>query len=305
MCSRSENDTDDSDQDDFNADAETEFGNDFEDDCEDDCEDSFHENYKYKTWARTVTVYAGRDKVPFKLHTAPLVEKSPYFRKALQSRVLGCVKHFLCLVTINALYLMMYAHWVYTSQLDFAALGYRENGDDFVTFEAVQANGSETEMFSNVDRHLEKTSDWAHRLIVFWVHADFLGDVRLQNKISEELERWWFGKDLVVSIHGRSFAFVGKHTSLDSPLRQLCADWADRSYVFRSRERRPIEVEELPKWVSTQLLLMKMRRERGTLKYDPREMNPKKIDPRDMDPKMLGRYHVRCKNCREGCREGC
>jgi hypothetical protein len=301
MCSRSENDSDDSPQNDFDADSETAFENhvkkDFEDDCEEDYEDISQENHEYKIWARTVTVYAGSDKVPFKLHTAPLVEKSPYFRKALQSRVLGCVKQLLCLVTIPALYFMMYTHWVYTSQLDFAALGYRQNGDDFVTYRAVQADGSDIEMYSNVDRHLEKTSDWAHHLIVLWVHAEFLGDVRLQNTISEELERWWFDENLVVSIHGRSYAFVGKHTSPDSPLRKLCIDWADRSLVFRSWERRPIEVEKLPKWLSTQLLLMKMRRERGTLKDDPRKMNPREVDPREMDPKRLGRYHVRCNGC--------
>jgi hypothetical protein len=286
MCSRSENDPDDSDQDDFEADSK----NDFEDYFEDDCEDSFQENYKYKTWARTVNVYAGRDRVPFKLHTAPLIEKSPYFRRALQYREWGWIEQLLWLVTISAQYFMLYTHWVYTSQLDFAALGYRQNGDDFVRFHAVQANGSDMEMYSNVDRHLEKTGDWAHRLIVLWVHADFLGDVRLQNTISEELERWWFEEDLVVSIHGRSFAFVGKHTSPDSPLRKLCVDWTDLSYVFRSRERGQIEVENLPKWLSTELLLMRMRRERGTLRDDPRKM----------EPKMLGRYHVRCNGCNNG-----
>jgi hypothetical protein len=194
------------------------------------------------------------------------------------------------LATIDAMYFMMYTHWVYTSRLDFAALGYRQNGDDFVRFQAVQANGSEIEMYSNVDRHSEKTGDWAHRLIVLWVHAEFLGDVRLQNTISQELERWWFAKDLVVSIHRRSFVFVGKHTSRDSPLRKLCVDWADLSFVFRSWEKKPIEVERLPKWLSNRLLLMKMRRERGTLRDDLREM----------EPMMLGRYHLRCNDCCNG-----
>jgi len=262
-----------------------------EDDSEDDSEDESEATAWAQTvkWTRTVTVQAGRHKAPFKVHKAPLVDKSTFFRKALiPGRWNEGYNALVCLVTISAQYFMMYAHWVYTSQLDFAALGYRQNGDDFVRFSAVLANGSEIEMCSNRDRHLEKTGDWAHRLIRLWIHADFLGDVHLQNTISEELEHWWFDKHLVVTIHERSFAFVGKQTSPNSPLRQLCIDWADLSYVFRSLERRQIEVERLPRWLSSALLLMKLRRERGTLKDDPRKM----------DLARRGKYHVRCNDCR-------
>ena len=291
MRSRSDFDSDNSPPHDSGAESEDDSGEDLEDVSDDDYVDICQKNIKDRRWARTVTIQAGRYKTPLILHTAPLVENSAWFRK-----VLALGRKVVPLVNIGALYLMMYAHWIYTSNLDFAALGYRQNGNDFVHYEGIKAikvddsnvvQYSEIETYSNRDRHLEKTSEWAHRLIVFWVHAEFLGDVRLQNTISEELENWWFKEDLVVSIHRRSFAFVGKHASLGSPLRKLCIDWADLSDVFRSREESQIEIERLPNWLSTRLLLMKIRRERGTLKEDPR----------GADLTRRGRYHVCCHKC--------
>jgi len=240
--------------------------------------------YDDNKWAETVTVHAGRDKVPFQLHTTPLTEKSFFFRTALRpGRWTESNKKLVQLAKINAEYFAMYTYWIYNSQLDYTALGYHPNGDDFVAFPAVLANGEYCpETHSNVSRHMEKTGDWAHRLIVLWVHAGFLGDVRLQNTISEELEKWWFKEDLVVSIHRRTFEFVDQHTPPTSPLRKLCIDWAELSHVFLNRVGSQPEVERLPKWLLSELLLLRMFRERGTLRRDPRMM----------DLTQWGRYNV-------------
>jgi hypothetical protein len=290
VCSRfssSEHDSDDNSPHDSAAESDDDFEDDFVDNFDDDFDDCYPQGPKDNRWGRTVTIHVGRDEVPFKLHTMSLIEKSPYFRK----RFRRCVKRSVGVATISVQYFEMYTHWVYTSQLDFSALGYLEDGKDFVTWLAVGANGDDIGRDSNVNRHLEKTSDWAHRLIVLWVHAGSLGDVQLQNTISEQLERWWFERHLVVSIPRRSFVFVGKHTSSGSPLRKLCIDWADLSSVFRSRVGSQVEVKNFPRWLTNELLRMKTSRERGTLEDDPRKM----------DLSTRGRYYVRCNGCCDGC----
>ena len=229
-----------------------------------------------------VTVSVGRDRAPFMLHRALLTEKSLFFRNALKPGTWREGKGkvvFLPGVSVQGF--KLYMHWVYKSRLNYAALGYRENGDDFVTFDAVLAN-NDSETYSNVSRHMEKTGDWAHRLIVLWVAADFLGDVGLQNTIMQELEGWWFQQEHVFSIHKHSFVFVDRHTPPDSPLRKFCIDWADLSSVFRSRVGSQPEIEKIPRWMLSKLLLMKVRRERRTLRDDPRMM----------DMTQRGRYDV-------------
>jgi hypothetical protein len=222
-----------------------------------------------KRYTQMVTVRVGRDRAPFKLHRALLTEKSLFFRNALKPGTWREGKRkVVFLPGVSAQDFKMY-------------IGYRENGDDFVTFDAVLAN-NESETYSNVSRHMEKTGDWAHRLIVLWVAADFLGDVELQNTIMQELEGWWFQHEHVFSIHRHSFVFVDRHTPPNSPLRKFCIDWADLSYVFRSRVGSQPEIEKFPKWMLSKLLLMKVRRERRTLRDDPRMM----------DMNQRGRYDV-------------
>jgi hypothetical protein len=277
--------SDGSDDDDSSQDG---FETDYEDDSKsdlfwDDPWDDSQEYYIDKRYTQMVTVRVGRDKAPFKLHRALLSEKSLFFRNALKpGRWREGTRKVVFLAEVGAQEFKMYMHWVYKSRLDYAALGYRENGDDFVTFDDCLANDI-SGTYSNVSRHMEKTGDWAHRLIVLWVAADFLGDVGLQNTIMEELEGWWFQEEHVFSIHKQSFVFVDRHTPPNSPLRKFCIDWADLSEVFRSRVGSQPEIERFPRWMLSKLLLMKERRERGTLGDD---------DPREMDMTQRGRYDV-------------
>jgi hypothetical protein len=277
MFLRSDDSSDDDSQDGFETDCE----DDSEDEIIDDYRDDRLETVKENRHTRTVIVRVGRHMYPFKVHTALLIEKSHYFRKTLKHG--RCEKKLVRLAGVDKLSFKIYMHWVYRSELDYAALGYHPNGDDFVEFPAVLANGGyNPETHSNVSRHMEKTGDWAHRLMALWVHAEFLGDVGLQNTISEELEKWWFQTHHVVSIHRRTFEFVGRHTPPNSPLRKLCIDWAELSHVFRNRVGSQPEVERWPKWLLSELLLLRMCRERGTLVRDPRMM----------DLTQRGRYNV-------------
>ena len=72
-----------------------------------------------------VTILVGKDETPFILHQTPLIHKSPVFWADLAAeteedddedpvRLLG----------IEARYFKVYAHWIYSSQLDIALLGH-------------------------------------------------------------------------------------------------------------------------------------------------------------------------------------
>jgi hypothetical protein len=72
-----------------------------------------------------VTILVGKDETPFILHQTPLIHKSPVFWADLAAeteedddedpvRLLG----------IEARYFKVYAHWIYSSQLDIAFSGF-------------------------------------------------------------------------------------------------------------------------------------------------------------------------------------
>jgi hypothetical protein len=201
-------------------------------DTDGDLESSAREDFEYERRNAIVTILAGVNKDSFKIHWAPLIKNSTFFWKAKWTEDDTLVK----LPNVSTRYFKMYTHWTYTAQLDFASLGYRDNGGDFARYQDYYARGiSKAAVLTTAENQLEKTGVWADHLVRFWVHAEFLGDVDLQHVVSEQLVKWWLSGDYVVRIHERTIAFVDKHTTPDHPLRQFCIDWAERSATFQDR----------------------------------------------------------------------
>jgi hypothetical protein len=71
---------------------------------------------------------------------------------------------------------------------------------------------------------MERSSIHAHHLVRFWIHANFLGDITLENTILYELVKWWIAPNFAVLISERTLDLVDRNTVEHSPLRRLCID---------------------------------------------------------------------------------
>ena len=217
-----------------------------------------------------VTILVGKDETPFILHQTPLIHKSPVFWADLAAeteedddedpvRLLG----------IEARYFKVYAHWIYSSQLDIALLGHHRT----------------TAPRPQVGRDAEKAKldngELVDDLMRLWTRTAVLMDASFQNTVSDELVRWLVDRRSLTFMSTKTFDFVDKHTGSETPvnpLRQMCIDWADLE--LSSENNMKVLTESAPKWLVTGLLVSKVCRENGGWKDDPRRMPMKR------------RYHV-------------
>ena len=214
-----------------------------------------------------VTILVGKDKTPFTLHQTPLIRKSPIFWADLASEPEGDDdKEPVWLLGIEARYFKVYAHWIYSSQLDIALLGY-----DRATVER-QKCGRDAEK-AGLDN-----GELVDDLMRLWTYVTLLMDAPFQNIVSDELVRWMLDRRSPVSMSQKTFDFVDKHTDPGSPLRQMCIDWAD--IALTSETSMNVLAGIAPKWLVSGILVSKTCRENGGWKADPRRIPMKR------------RYHV-------------
>jgi hypothetical protein len=225
-----------------------------------------------------VTVLVGKDETPFALHRTPLFRKSSYFRKGLASDQDADDMKPAKLPEIEVRHFKVYTHWVYSSQLDIAALECRvTTGQRPIVY--VPRHASEAERTYQRVAPLDN-GDLINDLMRLWADGDFLGDVEFQNIVSDELVEWLLVKENCLTLMPwTTFAFVDEHTDSECPLRRILIEWADLEL------KKEIDVkalsEQAPKWLVAGLLLLEISREDGYWKEDPREGVVKE------------RYHVR------------
>ena len=116
---------------------------------------------------------------------------------------------------------------------------------------------------------VQKSNDYARRLIRFWFVAQSLGDTALQDTITDELARWWIAPNFVVLLDQRTLAFVDKRTSRGSPLRRFFIDWATcidsgRKTVEKQIKKGKFKKEELPRWLPHGEMLFGVPEVRGS-----------------------------------------
>lgn len=216
-----------------------------------------------------VTILVGKDKTPFTLHQTPLIRKSPILWADLASEPEGDDdEEPVCLLDIEARYFKVYAHWVCSSPLDIALLGY-----DRATLQRPQAGRDAQE--ASLHRKLNLVDD----LLRLWNHVTFLMDAPSQNIVSDELVRWMLDRRSLSCMSLETLNFVDKNIDSGSPLHQLCIDWVD--IEFTSETHMNSLAEKAPKWLVSGMLVSKMCREHGGWKEDPRRTLIK------------GRYHIR------------
>lgn len=205
-----------------------------------------------------VTVHAGRDGgyLEILVHNQHFCWNSGYFRSLAVGQPVS-------LPNISARYFKTYTYWAYTSRLDYTALG--KPSEDFLRWQDILGGGyngkcrDADDKSANIEMEMQKSSNYAYRLIRFWCHAEFLQDSTLQNTIMDELYRWWITKGCVVMIDSRALELVDKHTHRlegsspkGHPLRQLCSDWAifnGAKTIKKRLDLGKLRKEELPKWL--------------------------------------------------------
>ena len=217
-----------------------------------------------------VTILVGKDETPFILHQTPLIHKSPAFWADLAAETEeDDDEEPVRLLGIEARYFKVYAHWIYSSQLDIALLGHHRT----------------TAPRPQVGRDAEKAKldngELVDDLMRLWTRTAVLMDASFQNTVSDELVRWLVDRRSLTFMSTKTFDFVDKHTGSETPvnpLRQMCIDWADLE--LSSENNMKVLTESAPKWLVTGLLVSKVCRENGGWKDDPRRMPMKR------------RYHV-------------
>jgi hypothetical protein len=217
-----------------------------------------------------VTIVVGKDETPFILHQTPLIRKSPIFWADLASETEeDDDEEPVRLLGIEARYFKVYAHWIYSSQLDIALLGHHRT----------------TVQRPQVGRNAEKAKldngELVDDLMRLWTRTAVLMDASFQNTVSDELVRWLLDRRSLTFMSTKTFDFVDKHTGSETPvnpLRQMCIDWADLE--LSSENNMKVLTESAPKWLVTGLLVSKVCRENGRWREDPRRMP------------MKSRYHV-------------
>jgi len=90
------------------------------------------------------------------------------------------------------------------------------------------------------ERVIDHSETLADTLIRLRFLGDFLGDIKLQNPISDELATWYIDRQVESYVSEATIAFVGEHTESPTatgfvdracfknfPIHQFCVDWAD------------------------------------------------------------------------------
>ena len=208
-----------------------------------------------------MTVLVGPEEEDFSFDQGSLVLKSSYFEKALEKH-----QSVLRLPNLSAKYFKMYWHWVYEPRLDYKALGYCPSGNPrFVDLHINPPTGmKQCVMAAHQIHEAEEPEVLADSLVRLWFLGDFLGDVKLQNIIADELATWYVDCGMPSSISESTIAYVEEHTAAGTVerehlLRQLCIDWADRK--FREEEDMLEFSRTAPRWMTSGLLYNKTQKE--------------------------------------------
>ena len=177
----------------------------------------------------------------------------------------------------------IYSHWINQGRLQLEALGYSADGvPPFIalTRDATAArfpSGASALVATRIAKTREACTTLGYRLVRLWALAVRFGDVELQNTITDELAKCFIDATFPFYLDASAMSITNKTSWPGCPLRCLCIEWADTS-----RAGFELRTNSLPTWLTSGLMLLKMRRAGGELKDDPREEVPKKKE----------RYHV-------------
>lgn len=222
-----------------------------------------------------VTVLVDNNQIAFNVHMKTLVRKSSYFRKSLAAHQWMDDKVALIkLPHVSAFCFKHYSHWINQDRLHFEAFDY--SLDRYPPFLSIIRAARLAGVPVNRKMAKEAYGLLITRLVDIWTLAVQLGDIELQNTISDELATF-LDHGWLLSPGKNALTAIETYSRPGSPLCRLCIEWADDLPA-----RRQLCTNSMPKWLTTGLLLLRMRRAGGELKDDPRDT-----------PNKKGRYHVR------------
>lgn len=212
-------------------------------------------------WCSLVTVVAGEEgqEQAFQVHRKQLTQHSSFFTTALNGHWHESHEQTVPLPTMSSRYFAIYASWIYCQKIDGEDFRAWPGDDDearWLIEDDLISHELKAEMFNTIKELLPR-----QRFCQMWIHADYLGDVNLQNTVIDSLDQsieTCLFPDTFNLMCARIIASAWPHTS-EGPLRRWLVERPGSSLDALAIEFG----DNLPSEYLRALLLEKMRAEEG------------------------------------------
>ena len=213
-----------------------------------------------KKWSFMVTVLC-KGQPSFYLHPLPLAEKSYFFAQVLapmgydRSEGSKDGEHVVVdIPEIEAENFGVYELWVNDSRLDYHLLQpeFRETNtlSEVPYFvKRYLSRPIEHTTAEEIRELKDHSAELARRLMFLWIDAMFLGDTKLQDKVMDELAKYFLDDEIPSFIPMSTIVSVGLYTECTPgcQLREFCIDYVDHRTVAASDNQ--FGAEEPPVWL--------------------------------------------------------
>jgi hypothetical protein len=157
-----------------------------------------------------VTVLAGAETHGIEVEEAALVKRSELFRTAwVVRRGDGMKQALMKLPEIDVRHFLLYEHWLYTSELDYAVLGY----DDQKKIPDFANHLHRIPLTPNAEERVKtQSSILADSLVHLWAIGNLLQDRGIQKTAMAELRKWYVNERVPSVVSKQTIAFVDSVT---------------------------------------------------------------------------------------------